>query len=177
MKHLFERLKYLVDECAEGSARAMAREVGPSEATFGSYLRRENESRVKYGTLLAIVQRYGVDPAWLLTGQGEPWPGGKPATHIASASLRDMSVTQMELAVARALSEEVRTRMSARVLSQRWLSSTSLALEMTLDLARNLEQPGPGHVEEPRAASRVHDPPGDLEAGDESPPDAAVGSK
>lgn len=73
------RVRWLVENLWQGNSSAMAREIGMSHATIGRVVRGEQPPGRKL--LTAIADRPKVNPAWLLSGEGQPLlsdPAGLP---------------------------------------------------------------------------------------------------
>lgn len=66
----FERLKHLVEVCANGSQTAFSKQISESQSTFHGYLNPKGQEKVKVKTLVRILDSFSVDANWLLLGIG-----------------------------------------------------------------------------------------------------------
>ena len=88
---IHERIKWLVDNLAEGKNTIFAKKLGVNEANIRSYI---NGVQPKADVLSNIVISYDVNALWLLTGAGHPLQPNKqpeepPKTLTSDASIKD----------------------------------------------------------------------------------------
>lgn len=85
-KDIYERLKQLVQFFSNGSVTRFAQEIGQKHNTFIGYLKPEGQEKLRILTIYSILDRFPeINPAWLLTGDGEMLGSGIPPSSTLPA--------------------------------------------------------------------------------------------
>jgi len=68
---LYQRLMLLVDKYGNRKVSRFATIIGVPSNTFGSYLSKEGQKKIKYSLLLRILEKFPeINEEWLLLGKG-----------------------------------------------------------------------------------------------------------
>lgn len=89
-----QRLKLLVDTSSKKNVHEAA---GVSEKTLGRWLDGKGEPSFTEGK--AIARATGCSPAWLLTGEGQPFPPQRPESAEGQAALAAIAGRAVSMAV------------------------------------------------------------------------------